>query len=255
MKKLLFFGLFLLTACLSPAGGQAVTIEPSYTPGPTPTLVTLTTEPTTVTPTITPSPTLTLTPQPPERFFTEDFDEIPTYWSMLNASGNSNSFNNFTEDSALTFELSSPNAWLYAIYGAFEYESVHIEAHIESRGSSVYAVGLVCNYSEQDGWFEFNIYGDGTYNLLYGQWLADGIARYTPILNDFSSRITTGNAVNVVGLDCYESIVQLYVNDKIIRKLDVARFDLTDGKVGLSLASFEETPIVLAIDWVKVSEP
>ena len=55
-------------------------------------------------------------------------------------------------------------------------------------------MGLVCHYDEQDGWYEFNISNDGTYNLLYGQWLAEEIARYTPILNDTSERIEVGNA-------------------------------------------------------------
>jgi hypothetical protein len=76
-----------------------------------------------------------------------------------------------------------------------------------------------------------------------------------PVLIDNSDRITIGTAINEIGLDCYENIVQLYINEKIIRKLDVERFGLTSGKVGLSLASFEESPVILAFDWVKVSEP
>ena len=253
MKKLYLIGLLILTGCLN------VTPEPTSTPQATLTRIIPTTEPVTspqtITPTIVPSPTATVTPLPPERYFAEEFDTVPEYWSILYASGDSSRVDISSEDSSLTFELSSPNAWLYAIYGAFEYESVHIETHVESRGSNVHEVGLVCNYDEQDGWFEFNIFGDGTYNLLYGQWLDESIAHYIPILNDASDRIVTGNAINEIGLDCYENIVQLYVNGKIIRKLDVERFGLLGGKVGLSLASFEEAPVILSIDWVKVSEP
>jgi hypothetical protein len=132
---------------------------------------------------------------------------------------------------------------------------VHVETRVESLGSAINSMGLVCHYDEQEGWYEFNISSDGTYNLLYGQWLDKGIARYTPILNDNSERIAQGNSTNQIGLDCYENIVQLYINEMLIRKMDVSRYELTGGKVGLSLASFEELPVILSFDWVKVSEP
>lgn len=247
MKKLFFIGLFLLTAC------QIATLEPSTTPEVRATRISPTPMPATVTSTTAPSPIPS--PLPPKRYFTEEFDSAPTYWSTLYASGDSSRVDILNEDSALTFELYSTNTWLYAIYGAFEYERVHLETRFESRGSEINSTGLVCHYDEQDGWYEFNISSDGAYNVFYGQWLAEGIARYTPILNDTSERIEMGNAQNEIGLDCYENIVQLYINGKLIRKLDVAHIGLIGGKVGLSLASFEEAPIILSFDWVKVREP
>jgi len=253
MKKLLLLGLILLTACTNPTGSKIATPESTFTPQATATRISPTPLPATSTSTSTPAPTET--PVPPERFFTEEFDTTPVYWSTLYASGDPSRVDVFSEGGSLAFDLSDPNTWLYAIYGPFEYDSVHIEAHVESRGSDVSAVGLVCNYDERDGWFEFNIYSDGTYNVLYGQWLADGIADHMPVLIDNSDRITTGIATDEIGLDCYENIVQLYINGKIIRKLDVERFGLTGGKVGLSLASFEESQVILAFDLVKVSEP
>jgi hypothetical protein len=255
MKRLLLIGLFLLTAC------NSVTPKPSPVPTVTPTRVIPTPVPVsslqgaTVTPTIVPSPTATVTPLPPERYFTEEFDSSPAYWSILYASGDSSRIDLLNENSTLTFEIYSQNTWLYAIYGAFEYKTVHIETRIESRGSEINSMGLVCDYDEQDGWYEFNISNDGTYNVLYGQWLADGIARYTPVLNDTSNHIATGNSTNEIGLDCYGDIVQLYLNGKILRKLNVAHIGLAGGKVGLALGSFEEAPVILAFDWVKVSEP
>ncbi len=247
MKRLLLISLLLLAAC------QGATLESSPIPVVTPTRVTPTPVPATIPPTTVPSPTAT--PLPPEKYFTEEFDTTPIYWSTLYASGDSSRVDILNNDSALIFELYSPNTWLYVIYGAYEYDSVHIETRVESRGSDMNAIGLVCNYGEQAGWYEFNISSDGTYNLLYGQWLAEGIARYTPILNDTSERIRMGNTVNGIGLDCYENILQLYINEKLIRKLDVKHIGLTGGKVGFSLASFDELPVILIYDWVKVSGP
>jgi hypothetical protein len=249
MKKILLSGLFLLAAC------QSALPEPTPTPEVTATRISPTPVPATLTPTIIPSPSLTPTPLPPERYFIEEFDSAPLYWSTLYAAGESSRVDILDESGKLTFELYSPAAWIYAIYGAFEYESVHIETQVESHGSEVNSMGLVCHYHEQDGWYEFNVSNDGTYNLLYGQWLDEGIARYAPILIDTSKRIELGNSTNQIGLDCYENIVQLYINEKLIRKMDVSRYELAGGKVGLSLASFEDLPVILSFDWVEVSEP
>jgi hypothetical protein len=261
MKKILLLGIILLTGCLPPEGSQGATPETMPTTRMTATRVIPTNEPVsspqgaTVTPTVLPSPTMTATPPPPERYFTEEFDTVPGTWSTLYASGDSSQVDILNEDGRLTFELHNPVTWLFAIYGPFEYENVHVETHVESRGSEVNSMGLVCNYDEQAGWYEFNISNDGTYNVLYGQWLAEGTASYTPILNDTSDQIVRGNSSNEIGLVCQENIVQLYVNGKLIRNLNVEHIGLTGGKVGLSLGSFEEVPIILSFDWVKVSEP
>ncbi|MDK1080433.1 MAG: hypothetical protein QGD88_03050 [Anaerolineae bacterium] len=199
-------------------------------------------------------PSPTATQLAPKRYFTDNFDTAPTYWSILTASGDSGRVNILNKKGALIFELNEQNAWLYTIYGAFEYENVHIETKFESQANDVTSIGLVCNYDEQAGWYEFNISSDGTYSVLYGQWLAEGIAQYIPIRNDASERIQIGKATNEIGLDCYEDTLQLYINGKLIRKLDVAHIGLKSGKVGISLASFDETPVILTFDWVKVSE-
>jgi len=255
MKRLFWLGLLLLTACQSPSVDRSAATESSPIPEATATRFIPTPVAATVTPTVTPLPTVTVTPPPPERYFTEEFDTAPQYWSILYASGDPDRVELLNENSTLTFEIYSQNTWVYAIYGAFEYEAVHIETNVESRGSQVNIIGLVCHYDEQDGWYEFNISNDGTYSVLYGQWLAEGIASYTPVLNDSSDRIQVENAVNEIGLDCNDTSLQLYINGKLIRSLNVEHIGLTGGKVGLAMGSFEEAPVILAFERVKVSEP
>jgi hypothetical protein len=253
MTKLPLIGLFLLIICLLPSGCQTATETPAPISTPTATRLVPTPVPATPTPAFTPSPTLT--PEPPPRFFTEEFDTVPAHWSTLSASGDSGRIETLNQNGKLIFELYNPNAWLYTIYGAQAYDTVHIEASIESSGSNVNYMGLICSYDEQAGWFEFNISSDGSYTVLYGHWLGEGIASYIPIANGDSEYIHVGNGTNEMGLDCLGDALQLYINGKLFRKLDVSRFDLTGGKVGFAVASFEELPVVLAFDWVKVSEP
>ena len=253
MKKLLLIGFFLLTACLSPSGSRSASFESTLTPGATATRATPTLVPATVTVTSTSSPPFT--PEPPPRFFIEEFDSAPAHWSTLNTSGDASRIESLNQNGKLTFELYSSNAWLYAIYDAQEYQMVHIEASIESTGSNTNYMGLICNYQEQNGWLEFNISSDGSYNVLYGQWLEVGIASYTPVVDGGSEYVNVGNSTNEIGLDCLADTLQLYINGKLFRNLDVSRFELNGGKVGLAVASFEELPVILAFDWVKVSEP
>jgi hypothetical protein len=217
------------------------------------TRVTPTPVPATATVTFTPAPTFT--PEPPPRFFREEFDSAPAHWSILLASGDASRVETLNENGKLRFELYSSNAWLYAIYSAHEYDTVHIEASIESTGSDINYVGLVCSYSEQHGWFEFNISSDGSYTILYGKWLGEGVASYMPVADGNSEYIHLGNGTNEIGLDCLGDKLQLYINGKLFRNIDVSRFALTGGKVGLAVASFEEAPVILAVDWVKVSAP
>ena len=254
MKQTFLLGLLLLTACVS---SQEMNPVPSAFSQDIATRTPPPTQAATNTTIFVPPPTLTPTVPPPKRYFTEEFNNSLAYWSTVFALGDTNTVDIRAESSTLTFELSSPNTWLYTIYGAFEYESVHIEILVENRGSDINAIGLVCHYDGQEGWYEFNISSDGVYNVLYGQWLDNGIAQFTPILNDTSGRMNSGStvAVNKVGLDCYENTLHLYINEKLIRKLDVEYIGLTGGNVGLSMATFEEAPVIISFDWVKVSEP
>ena len=238
--------LLLLTACqTAPAVAPRLTAAPTRA-APTPL-------PASSTPSPVPPPTLT--PTPPPRYFTEEFETLPAYWSTLYASGGSGDAQVLDHDGQLRFELYAPNTWAYTVFGAYSYEAVHLETRVESLASAVHYAGLLCNYDENAGWFEFNLSADGSYNLLFGQWLAEGIARYTPILDDSSPYILTEGGVNEMGLDCYEGIVQLYFNGKLFRKLDVSRFERTGGKIGLAAASFDDLPVIVAFDWLRVTEP
>jgi len=112
-----------------------------------------------------------------------------------------------------------------------------------------------CHYSEANGWYEFNIASDGTYSLLFGQWLSAGVAKYRPILNDGSEYLQIGNLNYEIGLTCADDILFLHINGKLFRRIDVARYGLTGGKIGITASSFDATPTNVIFDWVKVNPP
>jgi hypothetical protein len=202
-----------------------------------------------------PSPTFepSLTPLP--RFFTNEFDSSLAGWVILQA-GNESVPNVSTQNSALVLQMDSPFTWLYALYAPEEYSSVYIAAQFDNRAGTPASVGLVCRYGDEQGWFEFNVSTDGAYNILYGKWLTVGIAEYLPVTDDGSSTlIQPSGATQTIGLTCEDDILSLYVNDVLLRRVDAARFELDQGKVGITASSFQNTPVAASFDWVKVSEP
>ena len=70
-----------------------------------------------------------------------------------------------------------------------------------------------------------------------------------------SEYVNLGGEKNEIGLACQEDTLWLYLNGKLFRKLDVSRFGLQEGRLGLAAASFENLPVTAAFDWVRVSEP
>jgi len=247
MKRLLLIGFLILTACQNATSTPAPFSSPTKTPPPTPIPVTFTPEPT-ATQTFEPSPTAL------PRFFTNELDSSLAGWVTLQANNDSNP-NIKTENSALLLQLDTPFTWLYALYSSEDYADVRIDTQFQNRAGSPSSIGLICRYSETDGWFEYNISTDGTYNLLYGKWLTVGIADYLPITDGSSKEIQPSGATQQIGLTCSDTTLSLLINETLLRRVDVARYELVEGKVGITASSFENTPIIAAFDWVKVSEP
>lgn len=247
MKKLLIGCLILLAACQPATATQ--TPEPPLFP-------TATLPPTPIPATNTPVPTPTLEPSPTPfpRFFTDQFDSSLAGWVILQA-GNEAVPNVSTENNSLRLQMDAPHTWLYALYGAQDYADVRLETQFVNSALSPAFFGLVCRYSETDGWFEYNVSTDGAYNVLYGKWLSVGVADYLPIIDGSSKQIGQSGETQQIGLTCSGAVLQLYINGVLVRSVDVSRYELTEGKAGLAASSFENVPVVAVFDWITISEP
>ncbi len=246
MKKLILLGCLILTSACQPA---TPTLEPSFFPTSTP-------QPTLIPVTLTPEPTHTPAPSPTPfpRLFTNEFDSTLEGWAILQA-GNDSVPNVKTEKGSLVLQMDSPYLWLYVLYGPQDYSNVRIDTQFTNRALTPASTGLICRYSEEKGWFEYNIFADGTYNVLFGRWLSVGITEYLPITDGTSKEILPTGSIQKIGLTCSDATLSLFVNDILIREVDVSRYELTEGKIGMSAASYENTPIVMGFDWVMVGEP
>jgi hypothetical protein len=153
----------------------------------------------------------------------------------------------------LVIELRSPNEWLLALYEPQKYTDVRIDATVDVRGGAGATPGVLCRYDENAGWYEFDIHDDGTYVLLFGEWLMPGLARYTPMAEATTEYIRSGE--NQIGLLCEGDVLTPFVNGKQLRRRQAAKYNLAEGRVGIAAASFEDVPTVINVDAVKVSVP
>jgi hypothetical protein len=238
MKKLLLVGCLILVTACQPATATLEPFFPTSTPpaSPSPIPATFTPEPTS-----TPAPSPTSFP----RMFTNEFDSSLEGWVILQA-GNESVPNIKNENSTLVLQMDSVYTWLYALYGAQDYSNVRVDTQFTNRALTPSSAGLICRYSEEDGWFEYNVSSDGKYNVLYGRWLSVGIPEYLPIVDGTSREIQPSGAAQKIGLACF---------DTLFRQVDVARYELITGKVGMAASSYENAPIVIGFDHVTVSEP
>ena len=248
MKKPFLIACFILITACQPAAGLPTS---TATPPPPPTAM-LTLIPGTDTPQPTPTPEFTPTPLP--RFFTDEFDAAPAGWDVLQAGGEGTpTIRN--ENSHLILQMDAPYNWVYAIYGPQDYDNIRVDTLFTNQAGSPASIGLVCRYSETEGWLEYNVSTDGTYSLLYGNWLASGIANYFPIMDGGSNLIQSSGAAQEIGMVCSGTTVSLLVNQTVVRNIDVSRYELTNGKIGIAASAFENVPVVAAFNWVRVSEP
>ncbi len=246
MKKLIIGLLLLAAACQTATPTPAAaTLAPTETPSPSPVPLTATSSPTS-----TPEPSATPYPM----FFTDEFDSISAAWTPLQA-GSDAAPKISTQDSRLAMETDTTYTWLYSIYGPQDYGDVRIDTKFVNNALSPASAGLICRYSETDGWLEYNVTTDGTYNLLYGKWLSSGVADYLPIVNGTSGAIPQSGMELQIGLICSGTSASLLINDTIIRNADISHYDLANGKVGLAASSYENAPVIVSFDWFKVSQP
>ena len=233
----------MLTACSAPTPVPVQVEQPSATTAPpTPP------EPATATLTETPAPTVTPTPVP--MYFTEEFNTDLGAWTSFQTGGANPPLVNL-ENESLRIDFSAPDTWYYAVHTAHEYATVSISASVAGNNGSA---GLICNYSETNGWYEFNIASDRTYSILFGQKLAEGVAQYIPIASGTTDTLDSGSLNYEIGLTCGGNTLNAFINGNLFRSPDVNRFGLSGGRIGMTASSYKETPASVFFNWIKVSE-
>lgn len=263
LRPLLFFVSLLFIVGMACAGGAT---PPTQAPPPTEEVPVIPTEappqPTEVPPTEAPA-TEVATEEPAsqaQQFFTEEFDNpLSGDWSTFTITDpNLSDLEKVTVEADggnLVWDLNSEWVYYYLFYNAFEYEDVKVEAIADNRGRNNNYVSLVCRYDPNTGWYEFNIANNGLYNILFAEILDNGKIRYNRVANGGSNAIKIGKEVNEYSATCQGEELTLQINGDEVISIDERNYRLRSGQVGISVSSENVLPILIEMDWIRISEP
>lgn len=260
LRPLFFFSSLLLIvglACSALGGGntpaqpsqpeQPVQVQPTQPPAPT------AVPPTEVPPTEAPV-------SQAEQFFTEEFDSpLSNDWAILTVTGsdkaNADKVTVEANNGKLVWDFESEYVYYYLFYDAHNYEDVRVDVRADNRGKNNNSISLICRYDPKVGWYEFNIANNGLYNIIYAEVTKDGTIDYQTITDGGSNNIKQGKDVNEYGISCKGEELALYINGKEVKTLSERKYSLRSGQVGMSVSSFNVLPILIEMDWFKISEP
>ena len=216
-------------------------------------------------------PTATNTPVPPTptpeivQFYTEEFERDLKYWPTFIV--DQRGFGGAVivkepidvivlsaENGFFKFDIERTWQYVYSIYDPFDYEDVRLDARASNLGTNNNSISLICRYTEDSGWYEFNIGNNGLFDIYYAKVRPeDGYVNYSLISEGGSNKINQGFDVNEYGIICKEDTLTLYINGNLTKESKDSR--LTSGKVGISVSSFPNLPVRVNFDWVTISQP
>jgi len=185
-------------------------------------------------------------------FFMEEFDGDIDDWSYFLMNGSETNMDIYTENDALVFDLQGEDQWVYVIYDPYYYSEVMIEVLAENKGMNSNNVSLICNYTDQYGWYEFNITNGGLYDILAYDELE---GEYRTLASGGSTHIVTGRNSNIYTAVCIGNYLELYINGYLEKEHTDNIYNFREGHVGVSVSSFDVLPILVEIEYFYIGEP
>lgn len=265
-RPVLFLALILLIvglACSAVTGGEDTPPPPVVTEEPVePVNVQPTDPPATEAPTEAPATEVVVVTEAPvaKDYFTEEFDTpLTSDWSYftITASDKADAEKVTVEadNGKLVWEFDSEWVYYYLFYGGHEYEDVKLDVRADNRGKNNNSVSLVCRYTPDEGWYEFNIANNGLYSIIFMELLDNGKIRENRIANGGSNDINQGKETNEYSITCEDDQLTLTINGSEAITIPERKYGLSSGQVGISVSSFNVLPILVEMDWFQISEP
>jgi len=256
-RMLFAFAILLVAiACVCNGTNAAPTAPPTNAPAPTNAPVA------TSAPVEQPTQESTQPPALPEnqQFFTEEFDApLSNAWSILTVTGSDKADASKVtvepKDGKLVWDFESEQVYYYLFYQGSSYTDVKVDVRADNRGKNNNSVSLICRYDPKVGWYEFNIANNGLYNILYAEVSSSGKIGYNRITNGGSNDIKQGKDVNEYSVSCVGNKLSLNINGREVKSITEKNYGLREGGVGVSVSSLNVIPILVDMDWFKVSQP
>lgn len=183
-------------------------------------------------------------------YYHTDFDGGLGSWAYYLTRGKEEDFIAQTAGNRLQIDIQGTDTWVYFLNENSDYGDVRIDTIAENRGNNNNNVSLICRESEL-GWYEFNIANNGLYYIYWFD--EESTNNYIPLFSGGSRLINMGKDINEYTAICDGEQLTLLINGEEIRTVTHDR--LTSGKVGLSVSSFDFTPVIIEFDYFTASVP
>jgi hypothetical protein len=185
---------------------------------------------------------------PSSAFFTEEFNGGLPDWTDFIA-GEGDDADTSIVNGQFIFDIQSEFTFAYTLYDGDTYADVQLTTNAENRGHENNYITLVCRESAT-GWYELSIASDGFYSIDFAD---DATDSFENLAAGSTDTINLGAASNEFTAICQGDQLSLYVNGEFVDSATDSR--LADGHVGISVASLEDLPILVAFDYLEVSQP
>jgi S1-C subfamily serine protease len=186
-----------------------------------------------------------------DNYFYTEFDGGLDSWVYFLTSGTDDGFKAEATNNRLRFEIDKKNTWIYFLYNDYSFTNARIDTTAENLGRNNNNVSLICRYSDDLGWYEFNIANNGTYTILWYDKVS--LHDYKLLYSGGSNLIRMGKDVNEYTAICSNDKLTLGINGVEVRT--VTDKNLKEGLTGISVSSFDVTPIIVEFDHFAVSVP
>ena len=150
----------------------------------------------------------------------------------------------------MIFEITDTDTYAYVTYDEYYYDDVEVHALVENRGVNTNNISLLCRYDEDLGWYEFNMTNGGLYYIYRYQ---NGSGYGNPIANGGSNYINQGKDYNEYAIRCKGNNLTLWINGKETANIRDNTFK--EGLIGISVSSFNVTPVIVEFDYVDIIYP
>lgn len=186
-------------------------------------------------------------------YFTEEFDSDPQWHYEIikgNDKSDPESVSYKFESSRMIVEIPEEALFAYYIYEGQTYENVRLDIKVENRGVNSQQVSLICNFGD-NAWYEWAVQSDGRWELFA---VSDG---YHRMHNGASNFIKQGKDVNEYAMSCVDNEISFFVNGEEPKGSPYIdrQYALRGGNVGFSISSLRAIPVLIEVDWFKISEP
>ncbi|NTV37898.1 MAG: hypothetical protein HGA82_01695 [Anaerolineales bacterium] len=153
-------------------------------------------------------------------------------------------------NSRMRIELPEEDLYYYYTYLGQSYDNVRLDLRADNRGVNTNNVSLFCRLSD-DGWYEWSVGSGGDWYLYAVQ---DG---YNLLANGGTNFLKQGKQVNEYSMICKDKLISMFINGEEIKQSPVTdnNYGLRDGSVGFNVSSLAIVPVIVEVDWFKISEP